>query len=147
MADLLVAVMQDAARSVVRKQVPQVQQSGEGQQAQQVQSGRQVLEQPADQQQAQQLLRLADGQQQEQQAAQGAQAQQAQQAQQQADQQQQLAPVPEPMFPGNWESPDPTCRLGVSWAGCLARRSDDGECCLVPQAQGVVLWPRLLHTS
>ena len=89
MADLLVAVMQDAARQVVSQQ--------EGQQAGQVQ---QLQAQQADQQAGQQAgQQKADQQQQAQQAQQG------------------LPPVPGPMFPGNWESPNPTCRLGVSWAG------------------------------
>ena len=85
MADLLVAVMQDAARHVVQQQAEPAQQA---------------QQQQAEQQQQQQADQA--GQQQ------GAGSQATEKARQA------LPPVPGPMFPGNWESPDPTCRLGVS---------------------------------
>lgn len=43
----------------------------------------------------------------------GARQQQAQQQQQLQQEEQQAEPLPPPMFPGNWESPNPTCHLGV----------------------------------
>lgn len=128
MADLLVAVMQDAARRVARQQAGQ--------------AGQAQADQTEPQQAAQQETQPAQAGQQAQEQQRGQQAEQGGQVEQRQVQQaerQALPPVPDPMFPGNWESPNPTCRLGVSSLLALAVVVPCVAC--VRTCVGSRLWP------